>query len=126
MLFKKTCRVYQCWGAPAHRGQWWRTIAIIRAYRAYTLNIQIDAMTMRVDLKVNKLSLMPNLCRPVNNGGSRNYLNACNCERYNLRLPANVIVSPDTSTCSAITLYRLQLTQATPIQTIDCAIKHCF
>lgn len=81
---------------------------------------------MRVDLKVNKLSLMPNLRRLVNNGGSRNYLNACNCERYDLRLPANVIVSPDTSTCSAITLYRLQLTQSTPIQTFDCAIKHCF
>lgn len=64
---------------------------------------------MRVDLKVNKLSLMPNLRRLVNNGGSRNYLNACNCERYDLRSPANVIVSPDTSTCSAIT-YTVSIT----------------
>lgn len=72
---------------------------------------------------------MPNLRRPVNNARSRNYLNSCNCvvayDTICVRLRAsNVIVSLDT--CSAITLYRLQLTQLTSIRTIDFDYKTLF
>lgn len=72
--------------ARTHLHQWWGTIAIIRNHRPPSPHdtYSNSRTTMRVYFKVNKLSLMPNLRRPVNNASSRNYLNACKCIRYDL------------------------------------------
>lgn len=111
--------------AQTHLHQWWGTIVIIRNDRP---PIPLDTYsnsrtTMRVCFKVNKLLLMPNLRRPVNNASSRNYLNACKCIRYDL------FAGP--SHCLArymLCNYAVSITvdSTGSIQTIDCTIKHCF
>lgn len=112
---------------PAHLRSMMENIAIIRDHRrppSPHATYSNSCTTMRVYFKVNKLSLMPNLRRPVNNASSRNYLNACNWRRYDLlRRPTSL--SHPIRYMPAITLYRLQLTQPT-IRRIDCAYKTLF
>lgn len=105
--------------------QWWRTIAIIRDHRPPSLHATYSnsATTMRVRFKVNKLSLMPNLRRPANNASSRNYLNACNCVRYDLfAVPSHCL------TRYMRRNYSVSITADSrdSIRTIDRAIKHSF